>query len=97
VADTLADAEDERNSIEQSLNDKMEAVGSWPSAFGFGHGVDVWALICAWVERELIPHERRLNARIGYDIRLRPGGAKPRVVITSIEPSPAENSPPEHR
>ena len=96
MADTLADAEDERNSIEQSLNDKMEAMGNWPGAFGFGHGVDVWALICAWVERELIPHERRLSARIGYDIHMRPGGRSPKVVITSIGPSPAANRPPEH-
>jgi hypothetical protein len=96
VADTLAAAEDERNSIEQALNEKMEAMGGWSGAFGFGHGVDVWALTCAWVERELIPHERRLNARIGYDIRMRPGGANPRIVITSIGPSPAANGPPGH-
>ena len=91
---TGALTEDDRAFVEQAINRRVDELEGWPGAFGFGHGVDVFGLLCAWVERELIPHERRLNAKIVYDIRLQPGGARPRVLITALTPLPPAAGPP---
>jgi hypothetical protein len=77
-------SEDERAHIEAVLNKKFEEMGRLRDFFGSGHGVDIVALMSSWIEREIIPHERRLGIKLRYILESLSDGTS-RFTITGTD------------
>jgi hypothetical protein len=74
-------SEEEKAHIESTINEKLHEMGRMRDFFGSGHGVNVVALMASWIEREIVPHERRLGIKLRYSINTLPGGTS-RFIIT---------------
>jgi hypothetical protein len=76
-------SEDEKAHIEASVNEKLEEMGRLKDFFGSGHGVDVVALMSSWIEREIVPHEKRLSIKLRYTLETLPSGTSRFIIISA--------------
>jgi hypothetical protein len=76
-------SEGEKAHIEAVVNEKLEEMGRLRDFFGSGHGVDIIALMSSWIEREIIPHERRLGIKLRYTLETLSDGTS-RFIITGV-------------
>jgi hypothetical protein len=76
---------EERVHIENIVNEKLAEMGRLRDFFGSGHGVDVVTLIDSWIQREVIPHEKRLGIKLRYTLEVLEGNSRFTIVGVSRE------------
>lgn len=77
-------SEEEIMKIENEINEKLQKMSKLRDFFGSGHGVNIIELMNMWLEREIIPHEKRLRVKINYAIKNLPDG-KSALFIRCVE------------